>query len=124
MKPSLKNFKNDFLELMIQFLWRQWSALGVAGYSKSDDTWIIDPEALLLFSLTLCRYEPRLFDEIMDWLETNGSMMNIQRIKSILKEEGFQSHKIVSAVASIMSKRGKAAKWSRLSQSTEETEVS
>ncbi|MBN1983512.1 MAG: hypothetical protein JW795_18385 [Chitinivibrionales bacterium] len=123
MNASLKSFKNDFLENILEFLWRQWSALGVAGYSQSSDTWTIDPEALLLLSLSLSRYEPRLFDEIMDWLATNGSMMNIQRIKSILSQEHFQSQKLMSAVAFIMSKIGKAAKWNRLSQINEVSEV-
>ena len=116
MKESLKNFKSNFLETLIQFLWRQWSVLGVAGYERGHDTWVIDPEALLLLSLNLARYEPRLFDEIMDWLATNGNVINIQRIRSISKEEDFQSQILMPAIASTMCNKGKATKWQGLTQ--------
>jgi hypothetical protein len=62
------NFKQFFLEETLDFLWRQWSALGVAGGARTEESWVIDPEALLIFSLQITRYEPRLFDEILDWL--------------------------------------------------------
>ena len=70
---SQKEFKHFFLENILNFLWRQWSSLGVAGGARSDDEWVIDPEALLLFSIEMSRYEPRLFDEAVDWwLMANG----------------------------------------------------
>ena len=50
MNPSLKEFKNDFRELLLDLVWRQWSALGVAGDTHAADKWVIDPEALLLLS--------------------------------------------------------------------------
>ncbi|HDY87875.1 MAG TPA: hypothetical protein ENH82_07150 [bacterium] len=74
---QLQEFKNNYLDLLLQFLWRQWSALGIAGYSESKDPWVIDPEALLLFSATLTRYDQRLFDEILDWMDMNDRFINI-----------------------------------------------
>jgi len=59
---SLENFRDSFLEEMLRFLWRQWSALGVLGEADIEDEWAIDPEALFVFSVELARYEPRLFD--------------------------------------------------------------
>ncbi len=110
----LQNLKNKFLESIHEFLWRQWSVLGVPGYSGDDDPWIIDPEALLLFSLTFNRYESRLFDETMNWLETYGYMINIQRIKRIQTNEAISSQQLLSAVAAVMSDKGKTSKWRRL----------
>ncbi|MDD3927980.1 MAG: hypothetical protein PHT33_15155 [bacterium] len=46
---------------------RKWSQLGVAGAIQAKDNWIIDPEALLLFTMDAGRYDPRLFDEVADW---------------------------------------------------------
>ena len=89
MNPSLTEFRDKYRELLLNFLWRQWSALGVAGHSRSDDPWIIDPEALLLFTCTLGRHEPRLFDEVIDWLQANGPFINILRLKRILRTEKF-----------------------------------
>ena len=71
MSMQLQKFRDHFRELILQFLWRQWSALGVAGYADGEDNWVIDPEALLLFSLSISRYDQRLFDEILDWLTIN-----------------------------------------------------
>ncbi|MBW2184803.1 MAG: hypothetical protein JRF49_13220, partial [Deltaproteobacteria bacterium] len=82
---SQKSFKEFFLENILNFLWRQWSALGVAGGARTEDKWVIDPEALLVFSLEMARYEPRLFDEILDWLVVNGKWIDIQRLRGIIK---------------------------------------
>ncbi|MBU0951343.1 MAG: hypothetical protein KKH91_00740 [Elusimicrobia bacterium] len=114
MARSLKEFKSSYLELINNFLWRQWSALGVAGYAESRDNWFIDPEALLLFTCSLGRYDARLFDEMLDWLDVNGTLINIQRLRNIQKKEQFNSEKVLKAIASIMSKRSKYFKWKTL----------
>src|SRR4030066_1096 len=67
-----KDFRYLFLENILNFLWRQWSALGVLGEARTEDPWVIDPEPMLLFTLEMGRFEPRLFDEVLDWLVVNG----------------------------------------------------
>jgi len=116
MNPLLQNFRNDFLDSMLTFLWQQWSTLGAPGYSDGDDPRIIDPEALLLFSLTISRYDARLFDEIMDWLARHGDYINIQRLKRMLAEESFSAQQLLLAVAAVMAEQGKASKWGRLAE--------
>ncbi len=105
--------------MLLNFLWRQWSALGVAGHSRSDDPWIIDPEALLLFTCTLGRHEPRLFDEVIDWLQVNGPFINILRLKRILRTEKFAGGRVLAAVAGLMSKGAEVLKWKKLAESAE-----
>ena len=121
MNPSLAEFRERFRELLLNFLWRQWSALGVAGHSRSDDPWVIDPEALLLFTCTLGRHEPRLFDEVIDWLQANGPFINILRLKRILRTEKFAGGRVLAAVAGLMSKGAEVLKWKRLAESAEPT---
>ena len=111
---QLREFKNNYLDLLLQFLWRQWSALGVAGYSESKDPWVIDPEALLLFSATLTRYDQRLFDEILDWMDINDRFINIQRLRNIHKQEGFNCTDVLSAIAAVMMKNKAGIKWKGL----------
>ena len=111
---QLQEFKNNYLDLLLQFLWRQWSALGIAGYSESKDPWVIDPEALLLFSATLTRYEQRLFDEILDWVDMNDRFINVQRLRNIQKQEGFNCTDVLSAIAAVMMKNKAGIKWKGL----------
>ena len=97
----LKEFREQFLELLLTFLWRQWSILGVLGESASEEDWIIDPEALLIFSLEIARYEPRLFDEILSWLWANAHLLDPSRIKKILLER--ESEDVARVVGSSLS---------------------
>lgn len=114
MKPSLKEFRTEFLELLLDLLWRQWSALGVAGHAAGVEARIVDPEALLLLTCTVGRHEPRLFDEALDWLQENGRFINIMRLKRILRTENFAGQRTLSAVAACLSKGAEAMKWKLL----------
>jgi len=114
MNSSLTNFRSQLLGRLLQFLWRQWSALGVAGHARTDDPWIVDPEALLLFSTTIARHDARLFDEILDWLHTNGSWINLQRLGTIQKEHGLGDLSILAAIAEHLAKGSAHQKWKML----------
>jgi hypothetical protein len=117
MRTSLVEFRKSFQELALDFLWRQWSAMGVAGQVRSDDSRIVDPEALLLVTCTLGRYDPRLFDEVIDWLKVNGSFVNILRLRRIMRTEKFAATRIVAAIAGLMSKGTEVLKWKKLAES-------
>jgi hypothetical protein len=114
MNPSLKSFREEYRELLVNFLWRQWSAMGVAGTVGEEDDWIIDPEALLLFTCTMGRHEPRLFDEVLDWLRKNGRFINVMRLKRMLRTEKFAGERVLSGVASCLMKGTEALKWKTL----------
>src|SRR3989338_1115587 len=114
MNPSLNTFKEAYQELLLSFLWRQWAALGIAGHAGTDDPWAIDPEALLLFSCTMARYEARLFDEILDWTNTNGDVLNIQRLRNMMGQDLFSGEKVLGAVAGRMSTGRQSPKWKNL----------
>lgn len=117
MNDWLIKSKDQFQEQIFDFLWRQWNVLGVAGIAKPNDNRIIDPEALLLFSLSICRYEPRLFDEIIDWLFQNGHFINVQRLSQIQKKYDFNCGPQLSAVAELLAKKSSyRLKWSGLAK--------
>jgi hypothetical protein len=104
------NFKRFFLEETLDFLWRQWSTLGVAGGARAEETWVIDPEALLIFSLDLTRYDPRLFDEILDWMVTNAKWLDNQRLRRIIRKKNDETKRLLSTVAEIVSMEAKTYK--------------
>ncbi|MDD5459354.1 MAG: winged helix-turn-helix domain-containing protein [Phycisphaerae bacterium] len=117
MNDWLIQSKDKFQDKIFDFLWRQWSILGVAGTAKPGDNRIIDPEALLLFSLSVCRYEPRLFDEIIDWLFQNGNFINVQRLQQIQLKYDFNCGPQLSAIAEILAEKASyRLKWSGLAK--------
>ncbi len=111
-----KDFRDLFLENILNFLWRQWSALGVLGESRTKDPWIYDPEPMLLFTLEMGRYEPRLFDEVVDWLIVNGRWIDMQRLRGILREKAEINRNLIGAVAAFLMNQGNERKWRNLSQ--------
>ena len=117
---SLKIFRNEFLETLLRFLWREWTALGVAGHERLAFHHVVDPEALLLFTCSLGRYDQRLFDEVIDWLTRNGRFLNIQRMRNILRREAFSGGEVLSAVADWLSQRDDPMKWKLLAKMAHE----
>jgi len=113
---SQKDFRNLFLENILNFLWRQWSALGVLGEARVKDPWIYDPEPMLVFTLQIGRYEPRLFDEVVDWLIVNNKWIDMQRLRGILRERDGIDRNLVGAVAAFLANQGNERKWNNLSQ--------
>ncbi len=110
MNPSLKAFKDEFQSRPLDFLWRQWSALGVAGQTSSAQHGILDPEGLLLLNCTAGPYDPRLFDEMLDWLQENGWLINVTRLKRILRTEKFAGERVLTAIAGLLGKGAEAPK--------------
>ena len=113
---SQRNFRDLFLENVLNFLWRQWSALGVLGEARTGDPWVLDPEPMLLFTLEMGRYEPRLFDEVMDWLVVNGKWVDIQRLRGILRRKNKVVVNLMGAVSSFLVKAGDERKWKNLNK--------
>ena len=114
---SQKDFRDLFLENILNFLWRQWSALGVLGEARTEDPWILDPEPMLLFTLEMGRYEPRLFDEVMDWLVVNGKWIDIQRLRGLLRKKEAITRNLMGAAAAFLMKEADKRKWGNLSRS-------
>ncbi len=114
MKTSPTRFREKFLESALELLWRQWTTLGVAGHGERENR-VIDPDALLLGTCVFGRHEARLFDEMLDWLGKNGWCINVQRVRSLLRQYGYGCERVLAAVAAWQAKGAETAKWRRLS---------
>lgn len=69
------------------FAWDQWAQLGVFAPTSRRDQWAVDPEALLLFTFEVGRSDPRLFDEVLDWLLMNERLVSVQRLRNLCRDE-------------------------------------
>jgi hypothetical protein len=114
MHTSFQNSKDRLLTSLINFLWHQWSALGVAGQRGADDR-LIDPEALLLATTRFGRYDSRLLDEVIDWLGSNGKRINLQRLRRLHDEWPVADLRVLAAISDRLSTQSVMRKWSKLS---------
>lgn len=83
-----------------------------SGGSRGQDAWIIDPEALLLATTTIGRFEPRLFDEMLDWLNTKSQVINLQRLQNL--SETFGERSVLNGIAAHLARRTVNGKWRTL----------
>ncbi len=90
------------------FLWSQWGQMGVLGGPARQDHWAADPEALLLLSFEVGRGEPRLLDQILDWLALNERLISVQRLRNPVRDEADRA--LVEAVLGWLGKRRRRAR--------------
>ncbi|WP_022836931.1 helix-turn-helix domain-containing protein [Salisaeta longa] len=90
--PSRDGSKASFDEAalrdaIIQAVWGQWACLGAhaVGASSKPRRSIIDPEALLLFTLYLEPQERRLRDFAYWWAQVGAHLLSVQRTKTLLQ---------------------------------------
>lgn len=111
----LMESRSRFQNGVLRFLWRQWSQLGVAADAEWQDRWLIDPEALLLLTLDVGRYDPRLFDEVLDWSVRNSRWLSVVRLGKIAAEQvGDTGRRLVAAFAEFMGEHGDPKRWRNL----------
>jgi hypothetical protein len=101
---------------MLNLVWSQWTTMGVMGNAGISRRWILDPEALVLFTCEIGRYEARIFDSMIEWLVINQRFLNVQRLKTINKRENFTGKALLASIASVLMKPSSEAKWKRLSR--------
>jgi hypothetical protein len=68
---------------LLDFAWRQWAQIGVSATVKGADRWAVDPETLILFTIGIARRDPRLFDEMLDWMAFNHELLSAQRLRNL-----------------------------------------
>lgn len=110
----LNKFRDQYLDFLLHFLWDEWTVLGVAGQARRPVGHVIDPEALVMFTCTLGRYDQRLFDEVLDWLMVNGRFLSVQRMRNVMRQEGLGDDNVLRAMADWLFQHDSPAKWKLL----------
>jgi len=107
---SLKEFKDNFLDATLDFLWTAWTGFGVQGASSDKIRKVLDPEALLLFTLYFSVYDQRLMDEVIDWLTVNARWLNYRRLNTLSAGWSVVFPQLLAA-GEIIQKYGKPNTW-------------
>jgi hypothetical protein len=106
---------------MVDLLWHQWSSIGVAGYSRPGEDWIIDPEALLLATTRFGRHDSRLMDESIDWLSQFGRRISLQRLQGLHRSwPGVADSRVLAAIAEVLGQQVAHRKWRVIADPTPE----
>lgn len=105
---SISEIRKDVQEHLVAFLWSQWAQMGVLATTNRKDLWATDPEALLLLTFETGRDEPRLFDEVLDWLAVNERLISIQRLRNLARDG--EDHALIEAVVGWLGERRRRAR--------------
>lgn len=79
-----------------EFAWDEWAQMGVLASAQRTSRWAQDPEALVAFTLEVARDDPRLFDELLDWLLVNESLLSVRRLRAM--RDGPEDAQLLDAV--------------------------
>jgi hypothetical protein len=81
---KVETLRDEVAAALHGLAWDQWSQLGVSAAPPAErEERAADPEALLLFTLEVARTDPRLFDEVLDWLALNESLVSVHRLRNL-----------------------------------------
>jgi DNA-binding transcriptional ArsR family regulator len=93
---SISELRDEFQESLAGFLWDEWAQMGVSASTSRHDTWATDPEALLLLTFEVGRGEPRLFEEVLDWMLVNERLLSVQRLRNLVADD--EDRRLIEAV--------------------------
>jgi hypothetical protein len=100
---SISTAREELQNRLASFLWSQWAQMGVLATADRSDRWAADPEALLLLTFEVGREEPRLFEEVLDWLVKNERLISVQRLRNLARDEADRA--LVEAVLGWLGQR-------------------
>jgi hypothetical protein len=95
-------------ERLVSFAWDEWAQMGVFSAPTRVSPWAEDPEALIVFTLEIARQEPRLFDEVLDWMLTNETMFSVRRLRAMCIDE--TDRKLVAGAIGWLARQGPRAR--------------
>ncbi len=124
---ELAQLADELRDAVLRVVWRQWRTLGAAAVGRhasrsratDEETRhveaLIDPEALVLISLTLLRDEQRMGDMLHDWAVLNSDLLSVQRIKNLKADypapmQDELTHQL-ALFATAASDEGKDLRW-------------
>ena len=105
---SISTLRDEFQERLADFLWNEWGQMGVSASTRRHDAWAADPEALLLLTFEVGRGEPRLFEEVLDWMLVNERLISVQRLRNLAVDD--EDRRVVEAALGWLGQKHRRAR--------------
>ena len=80
---NVRRLAQELRESVLDVAWRQWHVLGAGVTASRPAASIVDPEALVLLSLSCLQDEPRLGDLLHGWASKHASLSSAQRMRNL-----------------------------------------
>ena len=106
----METLRDRVRDHLLAFAWAEWAQMGLSGRRGGSDTRAMDPEAFLLFTIEIARLDPRLFDETLDWLATNGALLSLTRLRHLEGRHPGDTN-LVHAVLAWASQASSVLQW-------------
>ena len=113
----LASIAGEVRESAASLAWAQWATLGSVASSGRNAVALVDPEALVLLSLTLREHERRFWDVLRTWIPVGVRLLSVQRTKNLAREFPQSMATAVSEFAALAVSEGKDARWRSLAES-------
>jgi hypothetical protein len=84
---DLTSFSAELSARLLEFAWDEWAQMGISAVPARRSGWAQDPEALIVFTLQVARSDPRLFDELLDWMLLNEGRLSIRRLRAVCVDD-------------------------------------
>ena len=119
MQPSA--LRAHVLEEALSFCWDSWAQMGISHLTSIRDDRAADPEALIVFTLDVARHDPRLFDELLDWLRTNERLISVQRLRNLASNDS--DRQVVQAALAWVSRFRRNPRFTRAAEAADADSV-
>src|SRR5688572_8033250 len=83
MMPS--SLSDDLHAKALDVTWGLWTEIGVSTWERTLRNSAVDLEALILFTVLVGRFDPRLRDEVYDWCLLNERFIAHSRLRNLIR---------------------------------------
>jgi hypothetical protein len=106
MEKLLTDFYTDIREMALNLLWSQWATVGAPAAIQKFEGYTVDPEALIMATMSFGRYDARVFDEAVCWMAKNSSLINANRLKTMSEKFRDKTNLVMGATLDYLYKDG------------------
>ncbi len=111
---SATELANGLRQATVNLLWRQWGTIGGGATGQDRTLTTVDPEALILMSLTMLEHERRLADVVWSWVEVNHALISVQRLRNLVKGFPASAGQRLAAIARFRTTSEGDPRWESL----------